>query len=171
MTRSPLTAFRIRRQIEHDGIRLRPLRIFDVPLIKKRFRDKEALGTTGSGKPASGGCLSVWWWLKKTYPILFCIEVESKCVGFIGLYNLEPRESAEITLVIFDGGMRRRGYGSKAYDAVATSLCRSLFFKRIIVRANADNQPSISFWKKLGFEELHTGNGVKTMTKDLGRRP
>ncbi|MCL4475446.1 MAG: hypothetical protein M1508_04360 [Nitrospirae bacterium] len=105
--RSPFSCFRIPGTFEHDGLRLRPLRIIDIPLVRKGLRDKDVLRTTGPGKPLSGECLSVWWWLKKTYTILLCIEVESTCVGFIGLYNLKPGESAEITLAIFDRGMRR----------------------------------------------------------------
>ncbi|MCL4475783.1 MAG: GNAT family N-acetyltransferase [Nitrospirae bacterium] len=166
MTKSPLAAFRIPRHIEHDGIVLRPLRIFDVPLIRKGLRDKDVLRTTGPGKPVSGGCLLVWWWLKKTYPILFCIEVASKCIGFIGLYNLIG-ESAEVTLVLLDNGNRRLGYGSRAYRAFVTNLPRSSFIKKFIVTVKADNYPSISFWKKLGFEELDSMNGIKTMALGL----
>jgi RimJ/RimL family protein N-acetyltransferase len=124
------------------------------------------LRTAGPGNPVSQSRLSVWWWLKKTYTILFCIEVESKWVGFIGLYNLDG-EAAEVTLVILDSRNRRRGYGSRAYAAVAAHLRLSSFIKNIIVRVKTDNYPSVSFWKKLGFEELSEGNGIQTLTKDL----
>jgi RimJ/RimL family protein N-acetyltransferase len=110
--------------------------------------------------------LEIWWWLKKTYAFLFCIEVESTCVGFIGLYDLDG-ETAEVTLVMFDGSYRRRGYGSMAFTAVVAELRRSSFIKRLIIRVDADNYPSVSFWKKLGFEELEAANGIRTMEKDL----
>jgi RimJ/RimL family protein N-acetyltransferase len=166
ITKPHFLVSRIQRHIEHDGIGLRPLRIADVPLIRNGLPGKDVSGSGAPGNLVSPSCLRVWWWLKKTYKILFSIEVASKCVGFIGLYNLE-RESAEVTLLIIDSRDRRRGYASRAYNAVDASLSRSSFFKRIIVRVRADNHPSLSFWKKLGFDELHTGNGITTMAKDL----
>lgn len=164
--RRPLLSFRIPRWIERDGIGLRPLKITDVPLIRKGLWSEDVLRTAGPGNPVSQSCLTVWWWLKKTYTILFCIEVESKCVGFIGLYNLDG-EAAEVTLVILDNRNRRRGYGSRAYAAVAAHLRLSSFIKNIIVRVKTDNFPSVSFWKKLGFEELGAMSGIRTMGKGL----
>jgi hypothetical protein len=164
--RPPLLSFRIPRYIEHNGIRLRPLRIIDTPVIRKGLRGEDVLSTAGPGKPLSGGCLSVWWWLKKTYTILFCIEVESKCIGLIGLYNLNG-EYAEVTLVIFDSHTRRLGYGFKAYTALTANLCRSSFIKKLVVAIKTDNYPSLSFWKKLGFEEVGAMSGIRTMGKGL----
>ena len=164
--RPPLLSFRIPRSLEHDGLRLRPLRIIDIPLVRSGLLREDVIRTTGLGKPIS--YFTVWWWLKKTYTLLYCIEVESKCIGFIGLYNLDG-EYAEVTLVIFDSRDRRLGYGFRAYTAFTTNLCPSSFIKKFIVEVKADNYPSISFWKKLGFEELSAGNGIQTMTKDMER--
>lgn len=168
MIMSPLLSFRIPGCIEHDGIRLRPLRFLDGPLISRQLNRMEILTMAGPGKPLSRSSLETWWWLKKTFPVLFCIEVESKCAGFIGMYNIKPGESAEVTLVIFESAERRRGYGSRAYAALATKLRPSSLARVIIARVRADNHPSLSFWKKLGFDELHTKNGIKSMAKDLG---
>jgi RimJ/RimL family protein N-acetyltransferase len=169
MSRFPLSFFRIPRRVEHDGITLRPLRIADVPFMRKSLTGTDPAGT-GPGRTLSLSCIRVWWWLKKTYPIFFCIEVASQCVGFIGLYNLKS-DSAEVTLVICHPADRRLGYASRAYHALAASLSRSLLFKTLLVRVAVDNLPSLAFWEKNGFDRLNGAGGVKTMTASLQRRP
>jgi RimJ/RimL family protein N-acetyltransferase len=124
--------------------------------------------SAGQERPALRWRLSIWWWLKRNYPILFCVEAESKCIGFIGLYNL-GEESAEITLIVSDSKSRRLGFGSEAYHALVAHLPRTSLIKKVTVRVMADNHPSISFWKALGFEEQHSRNGIRTMEKDLER--
>jgi ribosomal protein S18 acetylase RimI-like enzyme len=166
MSRFPFSSFRIPRRIEHDGITLRPLRIADVPFIRKSLTGTDAAGT-GPGRTLSLSCLGVWWWLKKTYPIFFCIEVASQCVGFIGLYNLKG-DSGEVTLVICHPADRRLGYASRAYHALAASLSRSLLFKTLLVRVAVDNMPSLAFWEKIGFDRLNGADGIRTMASDIG---
>jgi RimJ/RimL family protein N-acetyltransferase len=164
---NPFLCFRIRRTMEHDGLRVRPLRILDIPLIRSGLLHEDIMRTTGPYGMIRPSCFAVWWWLKKTYELLYCAEVESRCVGFVGLYDLKPGDSAEVTLVIFDAGMRRRGYGSRAFTLVAAALRADAFIKRCIVRVKTDNHPSLCFWTKIGFEVLHITKGIKTMTKDL----
>ncbi len=158
--------FRIPGTLESDGLRLRPVRITDIPLIRNGLRRDDIMGAFAPGKSVLRSCLTVWWWLKQTYPVLYCIEIHSRCEGFIGLYDLKPADSAEVTLVIFDPDMRRHGHGSRAY-ALVTNLFRSSRIRKFIVEVKADNCPSISFWKKFGFEEVGSMSGVKTMVKGL----
>lgn len=165
MSGFPLSSFRIPRRIVHDGITLRPLRIADVPFMRKSLTATDAAGT-GPGRTLSLSCLGVWWWLKKTYPIFFCIEVASQCVGFIGLYNLTG-DSAEITLVICEPADRRLGYASRAYHALAASLSRSPL--TLLVRVAVDNRPSLAFWEKNGFNRLNGADGIRTMIAPLQR--
>jgi RimJ/RimL family protein N-acetyltransferase len=72
-----------------------------------------------------------------------------------------------VSLLLFDSGMRRRGYGSSACTAVAAHLRRSSLVKRLIAEVAWDNHPSLCFWKKLGFQEMHVENGISTLVKDL----
>jgi RimJ/RimL family protein N-acetyltransferase len=167
MIKSPFHSFRMPRRIEHDGIRLRPLRFLDALLISRKMNVYELAATAGPGKPVMPSSLEIWWWLKKTFPVFFCIDVASKCVGFIGVHSIEPGESAEVTLVVFRTEERRCGYGSRAYAALVSSLRRASLAKVIIARVRTDNHPSLSFWKKLGFNERYTRDGIKCMAKDL----
>jgi RimJ/RimL family protein N-acetyltransferase len=149
-----------------DGnIRLRPFRILDSPFINNSLRDKDVLKTSNLKEFLSRSWFPFWWWMKRTYASLHCIEVNSECIGFIGLYNLNPDKSAEMTLVIFESKNRRFGYGSRAYNIFARFLKR--YFSKIIVRVRTDNHASIAFWTKLGFRELYTLKGIKVMSLHL----
>lgn len=155
------------RSLENDGVRLRPLRITDIPIIRKGLQDAEVSESTGHGKPRLPARLALWWWLKKRYRIFFSIEVESKCIGIIGLYDLKPCESAKVSLLLFDKTMRRRGYGSRTCTAIAAHLRQTSLVKRLIAEVEGNNQPSLCFWKKLGFHEIHAECGVSILVKDL----
>jgi ribosomal protein S18 acetylase RimI-like enzyme len=158
---------RIPRHIEYAQIGLRQLRFSDIPFLCDGLRDKEILATNGLSKQISLSWLSVWWWIKKTFTLIYCIKCDSKRIGFIGLYNLKLGKSAEMTLVIFDKDMRRAGYGSKAFNIFAQNLKKHSIAEKIIVKVRIDNNISISFWQKLGFKELNKINGIQTMCINL----
>ena len=155
----------IPRYMEDGNIKLRPLRIADCPLIGNRLRNRDNFTANGLSGPILQSWFSVWWWLKRRYALLRCIEINSECIGFIGLYNLNTDKSAEMTLVIFDDKNRRAGYGTKAFNLFAQVIKK--YFLKIIVRVRTDNYASIAFWSKLGFEERSGLNGIKVMSMDL----
>ena len=97
----------------------------------------------------------------------YFIESDSRRIGFIGLYYLRPGKSAEMTLMIFDNNNRRMGYGTKAFTIFIYTLKRYSLIEEIIVKVKTGNHASISFWTKLGFEELYSLNGIKVMSMDL----
>jgi RimJ/RimL family protein N-acetyltransferase len=151
---------RIPRHIEYAEIGLRQLRFSDIPFVFDGLRDKEILATNGLSKQTSLSWLSVWWWIKKTFPLIYCIKCDTRRIGFIALYNLKLGESAEMTLVILDKKMRRLGYGSKVFITFANYLKVHYIVKKIVVRIKTDNLISIAFWQKLGFRELNVVNDI-----------
>jgi hypothetical protein len=156
---------KIPKRMEDGNIRLRPLIISDGPSVNTGLRNVDILRASGLTGPVLKSRLSAWWWLKKTYVLLYCIEVDSSCIGFVGLYNLKPDRSAEMTLVIFDSKNRRTGYGTKVFN-LFTQVIKKYFLK-IIVRVRTDNYASIAFWSKLGFKETGDPDGIKVMSMDL----
>lgn len=158
---------RIPRFIEGGSIRLRPLRVFDGPFFASGLKDEDILSTSGLNRPIASSWFSVWWWMKKTFIPAYFIECDSKQIGFIGLYNLIPGKSAEMSLAIFDKNNRRLGYGTRAFNICAQGMQRHSVVKEIIVKVKTDNHGALSFWKKLGFVEAGIINGLITMSMGL----
>ncbi len=151
-----------------DGLRLRRAGLLDGPFLGEIMRDKDILEASGARRPIAQSWFPIWWWLRKTYECLYCIEVASTRIGFIGLYNVRPRYSGEVTLAIFPSRNRRRGYGTDAFALFAGVLRQRLYVHEVIVRVRQDNHVSLSFWRSLGFEDLHKDNGdIRVLSMDL----
>jgi RimJ/RimL family protein N-acetyltransferase len=163
--RFPIFFLPVPRYVKDGDIGLRPLRIFDGRLVNSGLRDDDILRSGGLAKPLSGSWISLWWWLKKTYVLSYCIEIRSEPIGFIGLYNMSPDRSAEISLAIFDKRNRRLGYGTRAFNLLAQNIKR--YPGEIRVRIRTDNHAAVSFWSKLGFKELSDLGDMKLMSMDL----
>ena len=161
----PVFFLRVPRHIEGGDMRLRPLRLLDGQVIRSGFRNSDILRSSGLAALISKSWISLWWWLKKTYFISYCIEVGSECIGFIGLYDLIHDRSAELSLVIFDNKNRRLGYGTGAFNLLAQNLKQ--YSPEIRVKVKADNYAAILFWAKLGFKELSDLDDMKLMSMDL----
>ena len=154
--------------IAFSGVTLRRARLSDGPFLGEIMRDKDILETSGARRPIARSWFPIWWWMKKTYECLYCVEIASTRTGFIGLYNLRSGDSGELTLVIFPAQNRRRGYGRAAFALFVGALRDRLSVDRVIVRARSDNHASLSFWTNLGFEDLYEDDGnIKVMSMDL----
>jgi len=143
-----------------NNIRLRPVRIFDALFIHSRFVSDDFPATKGLIRPVTASWFLLWWWIKKTFTFSYCILVDEKQTGFIGLYNMQPCSSVEISLALFEKDMRRKGYGSRAFHLLMHDLEKHQLADKIFVRVDKDNFISLAFWKKLGFEEVKRKDGV-----------
>ncbi|MGA1863975.1 MAG: GNAT family N-acetyltransferase [bacterium] len=151
-----------------DGnLRLRPLRVFDGPSISKGLRDGTFLTGSGSDRLLNSSWFSIWWMIKRAHDCSFCIEMDSKRIGFAGLYDLIPGETACMSLVLFDRTLRGKGYGTQAFKLLARNLQKYAVVKRIRAMVKTDNQPAQSFWKKVGFTEIKNENDIINMSMDL----
>jgi len=150
-----------------DNIKLRPLKIFDGHFIHRALKDEIGLKANGLNRLTNSSWFSVWWWIKKTYSYSFCIEMDSRPIGFIGLYNLVLGKSADISLLIYDETLRWQGYGTRSFKLFARSLRRHSVVENIFVTVKTDNHKALSFWKKLGFSETSMVNDIINMSMDL----
>ena len=158
---------KVLRSMKDVNLWLRPLSFFDGHLISNGLRDEVILKANGLSKPIYSSWFFIWWWFKKTYICSFCIELDSRSIGFIGLYNLIPGKSAEISLVIFDKTLRQHGYGTRAFKLFAQSLQRHSVVEKILIKIKTDNHSALSFWEKLGFVETSMLNDIINMSMDL----
>lgn len=158
---------KIPRYMKDNDLRLRPLRIFDGPFIGEGLRDEVVLKANGLSSPISSSWWAVWWWIKRTFVITYCIECDSRRIGFVGLYDLRLGELAEISIVIFDKNVRRVGYGSRAFTMLSQNLRKYSVVEKVVARVKTDNNISISFLQKLGFKEMNAADGITIMFIDL----
>ena len=155
------------RYMKENELRLRPLRIFDAPSLSRWLRNAGILRTEGLSRPAHLSWFFPWWWVKRRFDCSFCIEVDSRPIGFIGLYNMRLGRSSEITLMIFESALRRHGYGTMAFKLLVQNLQRHSVVEEISARVKSDNHIALSFWKSLGFKEVNSLEGMTRMSLDL----
>jgi RimJ/RimL family protein N-acetyltransferase len=117
--------------------------------------------------PLSTSWLSLVWWIKRTYPLAYCIELDAHRIGFVGLYRLRPGKSASLSLAIFDEAYRNRGYGTRTLGLFVQHLQKCRLVERLAVDVMQESSAASRFWEKAGFREASAVGGVITMTRDL----
>ncbi len=151
--------------IEDRDLRLRRIRISDGPLLSKLLEHDDILKSSGISAPRRTPWVLFYWWLRRTFLVASCIERESRTIGFIGLSKPPIGKSAEISLVIFDPTNRRRGFGTRAFQL----SCRVFYALTpediLLVKVQNDNEAALSFWSKLGFENLCSDGCMTVMTR------
>jgi RimJ/RimL family protein N-acetyltransferase len=157
--------------IAGDDIRLRTLKISDGPFVNGMLHDEDIMKSCGLNNPVSQSWLSVWWWIRKNFTPSYCIEYGPRTIGFIGVYRLTPGSSVELSLVISDKVMRRRGYGSRAFELLSEDMRRRSLAREAFVRVRSDNPGAVSFWKKLGFSERKVEDDTIIMSRPLLSSP
>ena len=150
----------IQGRLTENNIKLRPVSIFDSRFIHSGFGSYDFLTANGLKQPITSSQFLTWWWIKKRFVFSYCILVKGKRAGFLGLHNMQPCLTAEISLALFEKDIRRKGYGSRAFRLFADDLQKHNFVKKIVVRVTKDNFVSRSFWEKLGFEEVKRNDGA-----------
>jgi RimJ/RimL family protein N-acetyltransferase len=158
---------RFPRSMKDRDLRLRPLRIFDGPFMSIRLREEAILRANGSGNPISSRWWVVWWWIRRTFVLAYCVECDSKRIGFVGLHDLRLGEVAEISMVLFDKDVRRIGYGRRVAALLSENLKKYCIAERVIARVKTGNHISLSFVHKLGFVETDTSDDIVTLSLDL----
>jgi RimJ/RimL family protein N-acetyltransferase len=148
-------------------IRLRPIRILDGPFLSKGFKREDFLLVNNLQKPIHSSWLPVWWWIKRTFICTYCILIDSRKIGFIGLYNLRFHKSVEIGLFIFEKPMRHLGYGSETLNLLIQNFRKFSFVDEITVNVKVDNHVAISFYRRNRFKELYTEGSIITMSTNL----
>jgi GNAT superfamily N-acetyltransferase len=151
--------------IVDDDVELRSLRISDGPYIRGGLATLELHDPIGTGPLVHRPWISLWWWIKRTFIVSHCIVINGSRAGFIGLHNLRRDMSAEISMVLFEQGIRGKGYGSRAAGLFLRSLEDRLHLRKIFVRVRVDNRASLSLWHKFGFTPLGAIRDVRTMVK------
>ncbi len=84
---------------------------------------------------------------------MICRTADAVAVGMIDLFDFDPlHKRAQIGLLV-DSKYQRRKFGTQAVALIAEYSRDMLDLHQIAVFISADNVPSLSLFKKMGFEQ------------------
>jgi RimJ/RimL family protein N-acetyltransferase len=93
----------------------------------------------------------LWWQMKRCFNCLFLLEVDAEIIGLIGMYDLTQNNSGYLSLLIFDGKDRGKGYGTQAYELFLSRILKSMRITTLHVQIEAANIRAVNFWRRRGF--------------------
>jgi len=147
---------------------LRLYRFRDLPALRRLLKPEIFPAASGSQVKAFGSSASLWWWMRRTFQVFYVIEIDKRegrrMIGFAGVYNMEPRNSLWVSLVIFDQKDRRHGYGRRALELLLSSFQKNHVAKTVCGEVLASNTGSLRFLKKLGFH-IFSQDGNRVLLK------
>jgi len=149
------------RRTEAGGICLRRFSVRDLPFVRQGLQE--------AGWSESS--FLTWWRLRRTFSFLYLVEISGRPAGIFGVYNFAPGSSAEISLMIFDEALRRRGYGKEIFSMAVEMLRRRAFVKRLSVMIDPENASALAFWTSLGFRDNSRRGKNKVLTLELNHGP
>lgn len=161
--------YRMPRRMRDGDLTLRRLTLLDGPDLAKLPRGGGIIAG-GGGRNPTRSWLSLYRSLRTALPVAYCIVCGGKTVGLAGLYDIRAGESAGMSLEIFDGNYRRKGYGRRTFALLTGNLERQRLVGRVFVEVKEDNQASLSFWMALGFTRGHSVGKTRRLSLPL-RQP
>jgi RimJ/RimL family protein N-acetyltransferase len=166
-----IKAIRFERRMVHDGVKLRPYRLSDVPVLHALFGREAFIAASGEKNKVFNSWLSLWRWMISTFQIMYIIEAEingnHQIIGFIGLYNIIIGKSLWLSAAVFKPQDRRRGYGQAALGLLLDSLQRRRIVQMVYGEVFKTNAASLSLCKKLGFTMCGKNKSTFFMERSL----
>jgi RimJ/RimL family protein N-acetyltransferase len=137
-----------RRPVWVARLELRAVRVSDGPFLAVVFAGTGAARMQGRSLRRA---FFFWWFVRKTYSFAYCIVTGANPIGFIGLYDLKPGRSAEMSLAVTDHAFRRSGFGSRAFRLLRENLVRRSVIEMLRVEIQHENHAALRFAEKMGF--------------------
>jgi len=90
----------------------------------------------------------------KQLRLVICTAQEQKAIGFIDLFDFEPKhQRVGVGIVIFDAQDRRKGYAAEALQLIAQYVSVHLKAHQLYANISADNERSIRLFEKADFKK------------------
>ena len=94
----------------------------------------------------------------KQLRLVICKNYDEAAVGFIDLFDFEPKHSrVGVGIVIFSEGEKRKGYASEALKMICEYAFKHLNVHQIFAGITEENERSLKLFEKAGFEK----SGIK----------
>lgn len=143
--------------MQADGIRLRPLRRADAPLLYEWITHREVVILNAPFHPVSEVDHEAWvesMLTRRTDLVIFVIEEteSNKAIGTCQLLNIHWRQrSAELQIRIGDESFRSKGHGTEAVKLLCRFGFADLNLHRIYLHVFETNSRAIRAYEKSGF--------------------
>lgn len=156
-------------------IKLRPIIKEDLASLNRWKNDKETFKYLGGGfHPVSIDEQEKWLdsMIKMTNQNKrYIILADEKPIGMIGLYAIHLiNQNCEVGVYIGEKEYRGKGYAKQAYLLFEDYAKQFLNIRKVKLFVVFENKHALSYWKKLGFEEvgtLHQERYIEGEFKDL----
>ncbi|MBT8263361.1 MAG: GNAT family N-acetyltransferase [Bacteroidia bacterium] len=143
-----------------NKIILRALELTDLDFLYQLENDESVWEVSNTSTPYSKYVLKQYLenahrdiYEVKQLRLVICTSEKMKPIGFIDLFDFEPRHSRiGVGIVIFKDTDRRKGYASEALKLVADYSFSHLKVHQLFANISEDNHVSIKLFEKLGFE-------------------
>jgi RimJ/RimL family protein N-acetyltransferase len=95
-------------------------------------------------------------WIFTSFQVFYVIEViendERRIIGFVGLYGIKINYRVWLSITVIKPEDRRCGFGEKAIRLLLDYLQLNAIVEKVSVEILKTNEPSLYFFKDLGFE-------------------
>lgn len=146
----------MKKEIRGERLILREQRQEDAPYFSRWFSEPRVMFQCGFEKPLSleeaRTCIGVAHrsadshWFTITQP-------DGGIIGETGLLRMFPAwRQTDLTLIIPDPAMQRRGYGTEAISLMLDLAFHDYGLHRVSIGVEGLNTPALEFYKKVGFK-------------------
>jgi RimJ/RimL family protein N-acetyltransferase len=129
--------------------------------------EKGAFPVPGAGQKTFRSLPSFVTWLLLTFQVIYLMEVEKTVLGFVGLYNMEPGKSLNLSIALFDPDNRGKGYGTRALGLLLPYIQKKGLAEKVVAEVASTNTRSLSFFAKAGFEIIGHKDDRIVLSKEL----
>jgi hypothetical protein len=152
--------------LQGQTICLCPCRARDLSCLRKLF-EKATFPIPGAGQKTFRSLPSFAKWLLLTFQVIYLIEIEKTVLGFVGLYNMKPGKSLNLSIALFDPDDWGKRYGTDALGLLLPYLQKKGLAEEVVAEVESTNTPSLSFFAKAGFEIIGHKDDRIVLSKKL----
>lgn len=151
--------------LERDDIYLRALEPSDLDFLYALENDESVWEVSNTRSPYSKFVLKQYLenahrdiYDVKQLRLVICTSEDDRPVGFVDLFDFEPRHRrVGVGIIIFSEKDRQHGYASDSLKAVCSYARKHLDVHHVFANITEDNTVSIQLFENLGFRK----SGVK----------
>ncbi len=151
--------------LQGDLMYLRALEPTDLDFLYQLENDEHVWEVSNTTKPFSKYILKQYLdnshqdiYEAKQLRLVICTAEEQKTVGFIDLFDFEPRHRrVGVGILIFDTKDRGKGYAAEALKLMENYAKVHLKIHQLYANISADNDRSIALFEKAGYKK----SGIK----------